>query len=283
MTTSPILLGSAMGGTPGASSVGSSQIIDGSVAVSDLAPLSVEDVTAASYTFVAGDAGKLKRFDRATAQTATVPPNSSVAFAVGTIIEVAQVNAGTLTIAAGSGVTINAPGGTLSLGAQWAAARLIKTGTDRWILEPLANGTYVGAKVFGTTQAVTTAGTGTVLTFGTSEEFDTSGFHDLVTNPERITVPTGLGGKYLVHAAIDFAANATGFRGLILYVNNTTEVCDVFQPTSTGHHSLNLSAIITLNAGDYVNVRGYQTSGGNLNVITTQFSPFLSAVRLPLP
>ena len=94
----------------------------------------VEDRTATSYTLVLADARKLLRFDSASAQTLTVPPSSSVAFPVGTIIDIAQVNTGILTLAPGAGVTINSPSG-LIFPRQWAMGRLIKTDADRWLLE----------------------------------------------------------------------------------------------------------------------------------------------------
>ena len=44
--------------------------------------------------------------DNAAANTLTVPPNSSVAFPVGTSIPIRQAGAGQTTIVAGSGVAI---------------------------------------------------------------------------------------------------------------------------------------------------------------------------------
>lgn len=86
-----------------------------------------------SYTLVLGDAGKCVEINKVTAVNLTVPPNSSVAFAVGTIIEVAQIGAGTVTVVAGAGVTIRTPG-TLILRGQYSTASLRKRGTDEWVL-----------------------------------------------------------------------------------------------------------------------------------------------------
>jgi hypothetical protein len=87
-----------------------------------------------SYTLVLGDAGKVIEMGKATAQTLTVPPNSSVAFPVGTKVDVVQTGAGATTIAEGSGVTINSQDGNLKLTAQWAGATLIKRATNTWVL-----------------------------------------------------------------------------------------------------------------------------------------------------
>jgi hypothetical protein len=71
---------------------------------------------------------------KATAQTLTVPLNSSVAFPTGTKIDIIQTGAGETTIAATGGVTINSEGSKLKLNAQWAGATLIKRATNTWIL-----------------------------------------------------------------------------------------------------------------------------------------------------
>ena len=85
----------------------------------------------ASYTLVAGDADKMVEVSNASANTLTVPPNSSVAYAIGTKIDVLQTGAGQTTITPGSGVTINGTPG-LKLRAQWSACTLIKRATDTW-------------------------------------------------------------------------------------------------------------------------------------------------------
>jgi len=67
------------------------------------------------------------------ATTLTVPPNSSVAYPVGTSIDVLRVGAGAVTVAAGAGVTLNyTPGNKLR--AQWSSATLVKRATDTWVL-----------------------------------------------------------------------------------------------------------------------------------------------------
>jgi hypothetical protein len=88
----------------------------------------------ANYTLVLTDAGKTVEINSASALTATVPPNSSVAFPIGTIVEVARYGAGTVAIAAGAGVTIRSRGSLLSIGNQYGAVSLRKRATDEWVL-----------------------------------------------------------------------------------------------------------------------------------------------------
>jgi len=90
--------------------------------------------TGTSYTLVLADAGKLVTCTNAAAITLTVPPNSSVAFDTGTTIALVQGGAGTVTFSPGSGVTINSRGSALDTAGQYAAASLIKTATNTWIL-----------------------------------------------------------------------------------------------------------------------------------------------------
>ena len=89
--------------------------------------------TGTTYTLVLSDANKLVTLSNAASITLTVPPNSSVAFPIGTRLDLAQIGAGQVTVAQGSGVTVNATPG-LKFRAQYAGATLIKTGTDAWLL-----------------------------------------------------------------------------------------------------------------------------------------------------
>lgn len=90
--------------------------------------------TAASNTLVIGDAFKGVPLDRATAIGLTVPPNSSVAFDVGTLINVYQYGAGAASIVAGSGVTIRSLNSSLTISGRYAMVTLLKIATDEWLL-----------------------------------------------------------------------------------------------------------------------------------------------------
>lgn len=70
---------------------------------------------------------------KSTAQTLTIPANSSVAYPVGTSIDILQTGAGQVTIAGAGGVTVNATPG-LKLRAQWSSATLFKRATDTWVV-----------------------------------------------------------------------------------------------------------------------------------------------------
>jgi GTPase len=87
----------------------------------------------ASYTIGIADAGKLVEMSNASANNLTVPLNATVAYPIGTQINILQTGAGQTTVVATGGVTINATPG-LKLRAQWSSATLIKRATDTWVL-----------------------------------------------------------------------------------------------------------------------------------------------------
>lgn len=88
----------------------------------------------ASYTLILADASKIVEMNVGTANTLTVPPNSSVPFPIGTIIGVDQIGAGQTTIVPGSGVTIRSAGSLMKLKEQYSSVTLRKRATDEWVL-----------------------------------------------------------------------------------------------------------------------------------------------------
>ncbi|MDE2101928.1 MAG: hypothetical protein KGL39_32075 [Patescibacteria group bacterium] len=98
-----------------------------------IAALSAKTITAqaaTAYTLALSDAGNVVLNSNAAATTVTVPPNSSVAFPVGTIIDIWSTGAGGVTVAAGAGVTV---GGTLTVGAN-TRKQLLQTAANTWVL-----------------------------------------------------------------------------------------------------------------------------------------------------
>lgn len=89
----------------------------------------------ADYTFALADAWNKVYLSGATGRAFTVPPNASVAFAVGDEIEVGELGAGVLTITAGVGVTVETRADkTLVLDGAGSVATLLKTATNTWLL-----------------------------------------------------------------------------------------------------------------------------------------------------
>lgn len=90
--------------------------------------------TGTAYTAVLLDAGALVTMTNAAASAITVPPNSTTAFPVGTVITICQRGAGQVTITPGVGVTVNGYAGGTKLAGQYAYGTLIKISTDVWDL-----------------------------------------------------------------------------------------------------------------------------------------------------
>ena len=95
------------------------------------------DAETATYTAVLGNAYQIVTMNNAAANNFQIPTNASVAFPVGTVINVLQIGAGQTTIqAVTSGTTtINSTGATATapkLRARYSAASCIKAATDTW-------------------------------------------------------------------------------------------------------------------------------------------------------
>ena len=141
---------------------------------------------------------------------------------------------------------------------------------DRWrALNPKVRR---GAMVVRTAAQSVTSGAETYVAW-TSEIFDTHGYHDNVTNPERLTVPAGHAGIHAINAAIEIAASAGGTIRVISV--NHYSAADVLlrqaalQQVPTGGGASNYlctSARWLLAAGEYVKIQAHQDSGGALNL-----------------
>lgn len=99
--------------------------------------LALNEQTGTTYTFVLTDNGRLVTASNGSAQTYSIPTNASVAFPIGTQINIIQIGAGQVTInAVTSGTTtISSTGATATapkLRAQYSSATCIKAATDLW-------------------------------------------------------------------------------------------------------------------------------------------------------
>lgn len=121
-------------GTPGMMSAADKTLIGNLDTGKANRSLTLETVGGTSYTLVLADAAeKLKSFTSGSPVAITVPPNSSVAFAIGSVVNLMANGSGTLTIAPGAGVTIRTLQ-TFNSAAQYANLSLIKIATDTWKL-----------------------------------------------------------------------------------------------------------------------------------------------------
>lgn len=94
----------------------------------------VNSQTGTAYTLALGDFSAAVECNNASAITVTVPTNATVAFPIGTVIEILQVGNGQITISPASGVTINCASTNLKTRTQYSILTLRKRSTDSWIL-----------------------------------------------------------------------------------------------------------------------------------------------------
>lgn len=108
----------------------------GSSVDSALGQLTLNAQTGTTYTFVLTDnRNKLITASNASAQTYTIPTNASVAFPIGSTINVIAIGTGQVTIQGNGGVTVASTGATATapkLRVRYSAATLIKVATDSW-------------------------------------------------------------------------------------------------------------------------------------------------------
>lgn len=86
------------------------------------------------------DAGDLVTMSSTGATTIEVPADGTANFAVNTIIYLANINTGAVTVAGAAGVTVNAQGSLRVLNGQWSTALLMKTAANAWLLTILTRG-----------------------------------------------------------------------------------------------------------------------------------------------
>jgi len=113
--------------------VGGIEYADGTQVKQGVPSLTEINQKTSAYTTVLTDRDKLVEVSSATGVTLTIPTNSSVAYPVGTSIDILQTGAGQVTIAGAGGVTVNATPG-LKLRTQWSSATLFKRAENTWVV-----------------------------------------------------------------------------------------------------------------------------------------------------
>lgn len=90
--------------------------------------------TGTTYTLVAGDCGKLVTMSNASAITLTLPQDSDATMPIGTYVDLYQLGAGQVTVAAGTGATLRKNAATAKLNGQYASAFVQKISANTWRL-----------------------------------------------------------------------------------------------------------------------------------------------------
>lgn len=119
--------------------------------------------------------------------------------------------------------------------------------------------------------------TPTMVSWAT-EVFDTGGYFDTGANT-RLTVSED--GVYLVQASLGYApSNTTGYRTTDIYVDGSLHSQGNALPSSSLYCIPKVSAILSLTAGQYVEVQAQQNSGSARNVSAYSHLTYFSIVKL---
>lgn len=114
----------------------------------------------------------------------------------------------------------------------------------------------------------------------TTELWDTDGFHDNVTNPSRITIPSGFGGIYNIQGCVHGSANWTVASTITVYKNGSAISGDYIGSASSFFLPITpLSLPLQLNAGDYVEL--FVSNSGNAQTIQAgELHTWFSATKI---
>lgn len=138
----------------------------------------------ANYTLVLTDERKIVQMNSASATTVTIPLNSSVAFAVGTIIEVQMLGTGAVTISPTAGVTVNSTLPSYVLTRQNSVILLQKVGTDTWNLDRISNASATAVSTANTLMLRDSNGRASVVDPSASTDIATKNYVDNAVSPK---------------------------------------------------------------------------------------------------
>ena len=139
--------------------------------------------------------------------------------------------------------------------------------------------TRIYARVYNNANINISTGTWTTLTYN-SERWDPQGMHSTVSNTGRLTAVRA--GWYVITGSVEFAANTTGYRGILIRKDGGAVIgYELYPATQSGTTRLSVTTQYYLAAGEYVEYRVYQNSGGDLDVTSSvYYSPEFMMTRI---
>lgn len=139
---------------------------------------------------------------------------------------------------------------------------------------------HPGCKVTMSANVLIINNVSTTVGFDT-EAWDYGGFHDNAVNNDRITVPAGMEGIYLVAVQVSWDANANGERQHIVTLSGTTVNINRIIPTPViDNTEITYSFVVKALAGDYFQLSVLENSAANLNILSGTARTSLAVMRL---
>jgi len=144
---------------------------------------------------------------------------------------------------------------------------------------PVVSKPDIGARVTNSVSITISTATLTFLTFDT-ERYDTDAIHRLLSNTDRLTANTA--GKYIITSEVRFVSNVTGRRQIAIELNGTTVIAAQEWDTNQNQATfMSITTIYDMAVTDFVRVRVFQDSGGNLDAFkSADESPEFSMQRI---
>ena len=115
----------------------------------------------------------------------------------------------------------------------------------------------------------------TKLAWSTVERND--GF-DFLAGGDTVVIP--FDGIYVVSACVRYATNATGHRRISLYLNSTLYADQATPAISSTQTPVSASFQMEMFAGNTIDCRVTQSSGGNLGIAATSRTPNLIVCKI---
>lgn len=136
------------------------------------------------------------------------------------------------------------------------------------------------ARVRHTAAQTLSTSTTTAIQFNTVVE-DTSGFSNLGVANTKLTIPTGLDGVYSIAGNLRLASSTSTLIEIGVRLNGSTILVTELIAGASNERTVSAATVRRLAAGDYLEVTGFQNSGGNLNtVVVNEYSPVLAIAWL---
>lgn len=125
------------------------------------------------------------------------------------------------------------------------------------------NGSYV--HLSNTSSRAIPTASQTILSWDNEDVDDISGF-DISTDNTKIIIPEGV--SYIdIHASVYWVDNSTGQRRIEIFKNGSSGISkDIRTPIANSAQSVS-AMMLPVIAGDYFQIRVFQSSGGNLDVL----------------
>jgi len=120
------------------------------------------------------------------------------------------------------------------------------------------------------------------VSWDSTEDYDTDGFHDTVTNNSRIVIPSGIGithGRF--YAGGRWEANASGYRYATILKNATNDICTTTYTPEGSSRFILATPVLAVSDGDYFTLNLYQASGGALDFFGASTDVYFAFEAIP--